>query len=170
MAERELWFATGGPLLYDDEEIATLWYPPPYDTLAIRAALFSQAYVTDDPVYELEIANKKYVDSIVAGTVLFELNATGDIQPKAKSSGYYNIVPRATLSGTLGTALLVWADIFSNALTIGSLTGLLKGTNGLVEVAIVGTDYLGFSGLSKISVGVDAPVDPGVGDLWVDTS
>lgn len=170
MADRELWFATGGPLLYDDTEIATLWYPAPYDTLPMRAALLPQVYITDDPVHELEVTNKKYVDSTVADTVLFELNATGDIQPKAKLGGYYNIVPRVTLNGTLGTTLLQWLKAYVGEVVIGSLSGLLKGTNGLVGVAIAGADYLGFSGLSKISVGVNAPTNPGLGDLWVDTS
>lgn len=31
-------------------------------------------------------------------------------------------------------------------------------------------DILAFSGLSKISVGIGTPVNPGVGDLWIDTN
>jgi len=49
--------------------LATGWYPSPYDTLPIRAALLSQAYVTDDPIHDLEIVNKKYADALALGSL-----------------------------------------------------------------------------------------------------
>lgn len=69
MADRELWYANFGPLLYDDEELATGWYPSPYDLLTMRAALFSQAYCTDAPVNDLELARRMDIDG-TPGTIL----------------------------------------------------------------------------------------------------
>ena len=108
MADRILVYGQSGDVLYDDTTLG--WYTGlGYPLLPLRGALCSQAYILDDPVHELEVANKKYVDAVLAGNY-FELNATPDIQPKAKVGGYYNIVPRVTLSGTLGTTLLAWLE------------------------------------------------------------
>lgn len=53
--DRELWYATSGPQLFNDTDIATNWYPAPYDTYAMRAALTSQIYLTDVPVNDIEV-------------------------------------------------------------------------------------------------------------------
>ena len=55
MADRELWYAQNGPLLYD--EAVPGWYDS-YPTLPLRAALFSQAYATDAPVDDWELIRK----------------------------------------------------------------------------------------------------------------
>lgn len=119
MSVRELYYAQNGSMCYEDTDIATGWYPAPYDTLAMRAALMSQAYVTDDPVNALEIANKKYVDYCVR----FERNASNMLQPKdriaGEGGGYYDLVPRVTGYGNLGSTALWWAGVFANAVTIG---------------------------------------------------
>lgn len=115
MANRQLVFGQTGDILYDDTFVG--WYTD-YPLLPLRGALCSQVYVTDDPINELEIANKKYVDSVVGGAAFFELNAGGDIQPKVKAGGYYNVVPRVALNGTLGTALLQWLKIHVGEITL----------------------------------------------------
>lgn len=52
-----------------------------------------------------------------------------------------------------------------------TLTGLVKGNGtSAMTAAVAGTDYLAFSGTTKITVGTTAPASPTAGDLWVDTN
>ena len=55
MAEQELWYADQGPLIFDDDYVG--WYDS-YPLLPTRAALLSQAYVTDAPVHDWEVVRK----------------------------------------------------------------------------------------------------------------
>lgn len=99
MANQQAYLGQSGAVYYDDSK--TGWYPAPNNTLPMGGALCPSMYVTDDPIYDLNVPNKKYVDKVV----LFELNADSDIQPKkryaANSTAYYNIVPTTQVSGLL---------------------------------------------------------------------
>jgi hypothetical protein len=54
---------------------------------------------------------------------------------------------------------------------VTTLTGLVKGNGtSAFTAAVAGTDYLAFSGTSKITVGTSAPTSPSVGDIWIDTN
>jgi len=70
VAEQELWYADQGPLIFDDAYVG--WYDS-YPLLPTRAALLSQAYVTDAPVHDWEVVRK--IDLAGAG-ISFELAAT----------------------------------------------------------------------------------------------
>lgn len=50
MAERELWYAQFGPLVYEDTD--TGWYP---DGKPIRGARTSQVYLDNTPVDDIEV-------------------------------------------------------------------------------------------------------------------
>jgi len=99
MATRELWYANEGPAIFDDTALATGWYPAPYDTLAFRAALLSQAYVTDAPVLDLEIARRMDIDG-TPGAIL-----------KAGASG----LPADSLITEDATYILISSRILSSA-------------------------------------------------------
>jgi len=83
-------------------------------------------------------------------------------------------------TGTVTTASVVTANGFAGtvatatstpAITVSTtVTGLVKGNGTALSAATAGTDYLAFSGLSKITVGTTAPSSPAVGDLWFDTN
>lgn len=98
MATRELWYAQEGPIIYDDEELATSWYPAPYDLLPFRAALLSQAYVTDVPVNDIEVARRMDIDG-TPGKFL-----------KAGASGLPADAPLEDLATYLQTLLAIWCD------------------------------------------------------------
>ena len=115
MADRELWYASSGPLLYDDEEVATDWYPAPYDTYPLRAALCSQIIVTDVPVYNEEVARRMDID----GTPNTLLKAGADELPTDSAVSEdgtdvivaeRNVNPSENLSKTLGTTLKAWLE------------------------------------------------------------
>lgn len=98
MANQQAYLGQSGAVYYDDAAVG--WYPAPNDTLPMGGALCPAMYVTDDPVYELNVTNKKYVDA----NILFELNADKDIQPKIRlglTGGHYNIIPTLKTSGLL---------------------------------------------------------------------
>lgn len=52
MAPKELWYASCGPLMFDDADVG--WYDT-YPLLPTNGALVSQAYVTDAPVHNWEV-------------------------------------------------------------------------------------------------------------------
>jgi len=125
VAERELWYGQLGPILYDDayageysiaEGKWIYWYPAPYTTYPLRAALFSQAYCTDVPVSDIELIRRMDVDG-TANTVL-KADATTKLPVDSAivENGTNvvvaerNIIPSVTQSKTLGTALLAWLE------------------------------------------------------------
>ena len=125
MAERELWYGQLGPILYDDayageysiaEEKWIYWYPAPYTTYPLRAALFSQAYCIDVPVNDIELIRRMDVDG-TANTVL-KADATTKLPVDSAivEDGAdvvitgRNVNPGVSLSKTLGTAALAWLE------------------------------------------------------------
>lgn len=52
MADKELWYAQNGPLLYDPTIVG--WYDA-YPALPLNAALFPQVYATDAPDHDWEV-------------------------------------------------------------------------------------------------------------------
>lgn len=64
MADKELWYANGGPLVYDDAEVG--WYDA-YPLLPTNGALVAQAYVIEAPVHDWEVVRKIDLDSAVSG-------------------------------------------------------------------------------------------------------
>jgi len=151
VANQQAYLGQSGAVYYDDAIVG--WYPAPNDALPLRGALCSQMYITDDPVDELEIANKKYVDALC----LFELNTDDDIQPTVKSGGYYNIVPRVTGNGNIGTAALMWAGVFSGAFVIADAGTIGLGSGkGLIQFDDETTNFVSFSNCN-VGIGTTTP-------------
>ncbi len=129
MADKELYYGQSGSILYDDEGVS--WYPVPYDTLPLRAALLSQAYVTDVPVNDIEVARRMDVDG-TPGAILKaganSLPADSVISEDATNivvTGR-NIISDLTGTKNLGSALVLWAGVFSNAFKMPTGAGVGK--------------------------------------------
>lgn len=129
MADRELFYGQNGSLLYSDTDVG--WYPAPYDALATRGALCSQAYMTDAPVNDLEIARRMDVDGTPG--VILKAGADGLPADSVISEDATNVILTgrnfiSDLTGTksLGSATVLWAGVFSNAFRMPTGAGAGK--------------------------------------------
>lgn len=99
MADQQMHIGQSGAAYYDDTLVG--WYPAPNDTIPLGGALCPTMYVTDDPIYDLNVSNKKYVDYCA----LFEKSVHKDAQPKVRAlvdgGGFFNVLPTILTSGIL---------------------------------------------------------------------
>lgn len=110
-------------------------------------------------------------------TGFLELNASGAITG-ADLTDASNTFPTFNQNTTGSAAKLTTARNIggvafdgSAAINLTSGSSLLKGNgSGGFSNATAGTDYLAFSGTTKISVGTSTPSSPSSGDIWIDTN
>lgn len=121
MAIKELWYAESGPILYDDE--VTGWYPSPYESLPIRGALLSQAYLTDAPENDLEVVRRADVDG-TPGTIIKAgengLPADSKISEDTQNVTIndLNLIPSVDDSQVLGSSSKRWSSVYSGEIRL----------------------------------------------------
>lgn len=129
------------------------------------------------PVSGSDAATKAYVDSLAqpyVGTTAPSTPQDGDMwwdtddeTPVGGGGGTWGSIT-GTLSDQTDLQTVLDTTIKDSDFTTN---GIMKRTGaGTYGTAVAGTDYLGFSGTGKVTVGTSTPSSPSIGDLWVDTN